>query len=292
MAAYFITSAAAAVFSWWCWPTGLICGAFIAVELGKKVRGIHYPLLVAAAYSVFWSFRWALPNPFDSGHAGHLVGENGRAGPGDPDYAFSLEPDPFGGHRPDRGALPHHSDGASKRQVIELDITKLPEAAPPEPKKALKGLHFNDWVENNYIFNLLLGGGLVVYNIFYFAKGGSLTINATNLIFMTLGLLLTPTPIQYVKRCIEGAGTAAASSCSFLCTPASRGMMLTTGLAQVIAGWFVAISTVRTLPLWSFISAGNHQHVHSLRRQPVERAGPHHDAGGHGYGREHPAGCQ
>jgi len=33
-------------------------------------------------------------------------------------------------------------------------------------------------------------------------------------------------------------------------------MMVKTGLAAVIAGWFVAISTDFTLPLWSFLSAG------------------------------------
>ena len=33
-------------------------------------------------------------------------------------------------------------------------------------------------------------------------------------------------------------------------------MMLSTGLAKVIAGWFVAISTPQSFPVWSFISAG------------------------------------
>jgi len=257
MAAYFITSMAAAIFSWVCWPTGLICGAFIAVELGKKVRGIHYPLLVASAYSGFLVFQMgftgthlilATPGTWSEKMVGLVPVTQTMLSPWNLTLSvvIGLIVVPF---LMTRMAPP-------KDDIIELDITKMPVPVPAEPKKLLKGLHFNDWVENNYFFNLLLGGGLAIYIAFYFITGGSLTINATNLIFMVLGLLLTPTPIQYVRRCIEGAGTAGGVIMQFPLYAGIQGMMLTTGLASVIAGWFVAISTVRTLPLWSFISAG------------------------------------
>jgi len=104
--------------------------------------------------------------------------------------------------------------------------------------------------------NLIIGGGLAVYTVLYFAKGGSLTIDATNLIFMILGILLTPTPIQYVKNCMEGAATAGGVIMQFPLYAGIQGMMLTTGLAEVFANAFVSISSAKTLPLWTFISAG------------------------------------
>jgi len=259
--AYFFTSCVAAIISWICWAAGLICGAFIAIELGKKVKGTHFPLLVASAYSGFLVFQMGFtstalilntPGTWSEAMVGLIPVTQTIFTPWNLFLSILIGciVTPFLMSRM----------APSKEELIELDITKLPDEAPVEPKKSLKGLPFNEWVENNYFFNALLGGGLAIYLIVYFFDGGDplakLTINSTNLIFMTLGILLTPTPIQYVRRCLEGAGTAGGVIMQFPLYAGIQGMMLTTGLASVLANGFVAISTVRTLPLWSFISAG------------------------------------
>lgn len=255
--AYFVTSAAAGVFSWICWPAGLICGAFIATELGKKIKNLHFPLLVAAAYSGFLLFQMGFTGT-------HLIlntsgtWSEALVGLVPSSQTFLTPWNIFLSVSLGIVIVPWMMTRMepSKAEIIELDPENLPEPAPQAEKVVLKGLPFNAWVENNYFFNLLLGIPMALYIVLYFMNGGELTINSTNLIFLCLGILLTPTPIQFVKRCVEGAGTAGGVIMQFPLYAGIQGIMLGTGLAGVIAGWFISISTVRTLPLTSFISAG------------------------------------
>lgn len=255
--AYYLTSAAAGVFSWLCWPAGLICGAFIAIELGKRIKNLHFPLLVAAAYSGFLVFQNGLtgshlilntPETWSEKMVGLI-----------PSFQTFLTPwNIFLSIGLGLIIVPFMMTKMSpdKDEIVVLDTDKLPNQAPQVSKISLKGLSFNDWVENNRIFNLFIGGAMALYLVFYFKDGGTLTIDSTNLIFLSLGLLLTPTPIQFVKRCIEGASTAGGVIMQFPLYAGIQGLMLNTGLASVMAGWFVSISTVKTLPLFSFLSAG------------------------------------
>ncbi len=257
--AYFFTAFVSAICCWFCWAAGLIMGAFIAKKLAKKLPGVHYPLLVASAYAGFLVFQMgftgsvslliATPGNFMEAQIGGLI----------PVSQTMLAPwNLFLSVILGLVVVPLMMRAMSPRegdQIVEIDASMLAEEEAPG-KISLKGLAPNAWMENNYIFNLIIGGGLAVYTVLYFAKGGSLTIDATNLIFMILGILLTPTPIQYVKNCMEGAATAGGVIMQFPLYAGIQGMMLTTGLAEVFANAFVSISSAKTLPLWTFISAG------------------------------------
>ena len=257
--AYFFTAFVSAICCWFCWAAGLIMGAFIAKKLAKKLPGVHYPLLVASAYAGFLVFQMgftgsvslliATPGNFMEAQIGGLI----------PVSQTMLAPwNLFLSVILGLVVVPLMMRAMSPRegdQIVEIDASMLAEEEAPG-KISLKGLAPNAWMENNYIFNLIIGGGLAVYTVLYFAKGGSLTIDATNLIFMILGILLTPTPIQYVKNCMEGAATAGGVLMQFPLYAGIQGMMLTTGLAEVFANAFVSISSAKTLPLWTFISAG------------------------------------
>ncbi len=257
--AYFFTAFVSAICCWFCWAAGLIMGAFIAKKLAKKLPGVHYPLLVASAYAGFLVFQMgftgsvslliATPGNFMEAQIGGLIPvSQTMLAPWNLflSVILGLVVVPL----MMRAMAPREGD-----QIVEIDASMLAEEEAPG-KISLKGLAPNAWMENNYIFNLIIGGGLAVYTVLYFAKGGSLTIDATNLIFMILGILLTPTPIQYVKNCMEGAATAGGVIMQFPLYAGIQGMMLTTGLAEVFANAFVSISSAKTLPLWTFISAG------------------------------------
>lgn len=255
--AYFWTSFVSAVVSLLCWAAGLICGAFIAVELGKKIKGIHYPLLVASAYSGFLVFQLGLtgsvsllvatPGHFLEKMIGIIPVSQTMLAPWNIFLAVVI------------GLLVVPSlmtiMSPPKDEILEIDPT-LFETPPSPPKAEKKDMLPNEKLENSYILNLLVGGGLAIYLVVYFLKDGALTINSTNLLFMVLGIILTPTPIEYVRRCTEGAGTVGGVVMQFPLYAGIQGMMLSTGLAKVIAGWFVAISTPQSFPVWSFISAG------------------------------------
>ncbi|MBR2560554.1 MAG: short-chain fatty acid transporter [Eubacterium sp.] len=265
-AAYFFTAFVASICCWVCWAAGLIMSAFIAKKIAAKVKGVHYPLIVAAAYAGFLVFQLgftgsvsllvATPGNFMEEQIGGLIPiSQTMTSP----YNLFLSvilglvviPLMMRASRPAKGDV-----------VIELDpaIVRAEEEERMKEEKekvSLKGLAPNAWMENNYFFNLLISVGFGIYLIYHFVfNHGSLTIDITNLIFMIAGLLLTPTPIKYVKNCIEGASTVGGVIMQFPLYAAIQGMMLQTGLAQVIADAFVSISTARTLPMWTFFSAG------------------------------------
>ncbi len=58
------------------------------------------------------------------------------------------------------------------------------------------------------------------------------------------------------------------------------GMMTATGLAGVIAKWFIAFSTPETLPFWGYHLLDHHQPLRAQRRWPLGGAGALHRAGG------------
>lgn len=256
--AYFIVSFVTAIISWAVWSVGLIAGAFMAKEVAKRVKGVHYPLLVAAGYSGFLIFQKGItgsiplmmaspPNPVLAQFPVIPVSETIFT----PWNLFlavvlGLIVQPL---------LLSRMHPTKQEDVFELDPRVFPEE-PLVVKKEKKDMSPNERLENSYWLNLILGGGLGIYLTLYFIRGGAITINSTNMIFLILGIILTPTPIAYVRRCFEGAGTVGGVIMQFPLYASIQGMMVTTGLVSVIAGWFVAISTANTLPIWTFISAG------------------------------------
>jgi short-chain fatty acids transporter len=112
-------------------------------------------------------------------------------------------------------------------------------------------------LDNARILNLLIGAAGVVYLYFHFiSRGGSLNLNIINFLFLIAGILLTRSPLHYVELVTHGGRTLGPILLQYPFYAGIMGMMLDTGLAKVMAGWFVAISTAQTLPFWSMISAG------------------------------------
>jgi len=97
----------------------------------------------------------------------------------------------------------------------------------------------------------------VIYLVNYFIqKGFTLDLNLVIGIFLFLGIILHERPINYaraVNKAIKGAGGIALQ---FPLYGGIQGLMMGTGLASVIAGWFVAISTTRTFYMLQFWAAG------------------------------------
>ena len=256
--AYFIVAFTVAVIALMVWSVALIAGAFMAKGIAKKVKGVHYPLLVAAGFSGLFVFQNGI-----TGSIPLMVATSGTFS--EPmvgiipvtqtiftswniflAVTLGLMLTPF---------ILTRMHPQKKEDIIEID----PNMFPPDPVVAVKDkkdMHINERLENSYILNLLIGGGLGIYLVLHFINGGELTINSTNMIFLVLAILLTPTPIGFVRRCAEGAATVGGVVMQFPLYVGIQGMMVATGLASVIAGWFVAISTAQSLPVWTFISAG------------------------------------
>lgn len=257
--AYFVTSLVSGLFSLLCWSTGLIVGAFMAKELAKKVKGIHYPLLVAAGYSGFLTFQMgftgsvsllvATPGNFMEPIIGGLIPvSDTMLAP----YnlitavllAFILVPLLMSKLAPEPGV----------DEILEVDPSIFGDEE--EVAIARENMTPADKLEHARILNIIVGAVGLIFLVIYFVKGGSLTIDITNLIFFIAAILLTKTPRKFIDNCIEGGKTLGPLALQFPLYAGIMAMMVKSGLAMVIANAFVSISTPRTFPLWSFISAG------------------------------------
>jgi short-chain fatty acids transporter len=113
-----------------------------------------------------------------------------------------------------------------------------------------------DKLENSQIISLIIVAAGLIYIVYHFYTAGfDLNLNVVNFIFLIAGILLHRTPIHYVRAFTEGTKGAAGIILQFPFYAGIMGMMKYSGLVAVIAGWFVAISTSVTYPVWTYISA-------------------------------------
>ncbi|MFZ5968751.1 MAG: short-chain fatty acid transporter [Bacillota bacterium] len=262
----FAVSLVSAVACWINWGFGLVIGALYARELSRQVKGVDYRLLIAAAYS------------------GFLVWHGGLSG----SIPLTLATSTANLAEMTRGAV---TDVIPTSQTIFSSfnlfisaaiIFTLPfinRAMHPEADKVItvnsealvdveSAAVFNDQltpadkIENSPILSIIIGMLGLVYIFYYFATNGfSLNLNIVNFIFLFLGILLHGTPKKFLAAISEAAKGTAGIILQFPFYAGIMGMMVGNNvdglsLAGVMSNAFVNISTPRTFPLWTFLSAG------------------------------------
>jgi short-chain fatty acids transporter len=111
-------------------------------------------------------------------------------------------------------------------------------------------------LENAWILNVIFAVAGLGYIVSTWLHGGFyLDINAVIFIFFCAGLLLHWTPIRYVQAINGAARVTGPLIIQYPIYFGIMGIMTATGLAGVIAQWFVAFSSARTLPFWSYFSS-------------------------------------
>jgi short-chain fatty acids transporter len=111
-------------------------------------------------------------------------------------------------------------------------------------------------LENAWVLNLVLvvAGSLYLANA-WARSGFSLDINSVIFIFLLLGLLLHWRPIAYVGAINNAARITGPLILQYPLYGGIMGIMTATGLAGVIAQWFLTFSTAATLPFWSYVAS-------------------------------------
>jgi len=115
---------------------------------------------------------------------------------------------------------------------------------------------FGGMLDRAWILNIILVAAAFGYLGMEITAGKfHLDINSLILIFLALGLLLHWTPIAYVEAINNAARVTGSLLLQYPIYGGIMGMMTATGLAGVIAKWFLAFSTTRTLPFWGYVSS-------------------------------------
>ncbi|HHV79170.1 MAG TPA: short-chain fatty acid transporter [Firmicutes bacterium] len=265
--AVIIVTLVAGICSWLQWGFGLIVGGLLALELVKKVEKVDYPLLIAGAYGGFVVWHQGI-----SGSVPLTV-----ASPGNPANhlekiakmvvpvsqtvfaPWNLIPAwiiilslPF--------LLAMAAPSPDKAKVLDPKVLMNMQKEEEEEEKRNRAFKPRTWaekVENSMLVNYIFCAMGVIFFLRYFAaKGFNLDLNIVNGLFLFAGLILHRTPINYVRaveKAIKGAGGIVLQ---FPVYGGIQGIMMGTGLAAVIAGWFVAISSKTTFYMLQYWAAG------------------------------------
>ena len=254
------------------WGFGLIIGALLAKEVAKKIKGLDYRLIIAAAYSgfVFWhaGISGSIPLGMTALNADGVVDNTAGAVTEivpTSQTIFSawnlimvlavvvvvafvnakMHPDP--------------------KDVVSIDPKLLEDAPDNTEVKARKDQTPAEKLENSMVLSYIVVVIGAIYLIYYFVNAGSilnaLSLNIVNLIFLILGIAFHKTPISYVRAITESAESAGGIILQFPFYAGIQGMMVTVGsngvsLASAISTAFVNISTPRTFPVLCYLAAG------------------------------------
>ena len=254
------------------WGFGLIIGALLAKEVAKKIKGLDYRLIIAAAYSgfVIWhsGISGSIPLSMTALNTDGVVENTGSA-------VTSIVPTSqtiFSAWNlimvvavvvvvafVNAKMHPHAKD------VVSIDPKLLEEIPVTPEKRSRKDLTPAERLENSMILSYIVVLVGAIYLVYYFINAGSilnaLSLNIVNLIFLILGIAFHKTPIGYVKAIMESAESAGGIILQFPFYAGIQGMMVTVGangvsLASAISNAFVSISTPRTFPVLCYLAAG------------------------------------
>lgn len=240
------------------WGFGLVAAAVFSREIAKRHR-LDFAWLLAAAYSGFLMFPPGLSSSIalaqaTPGSALNIVEKvTGQIVPLSQSLLvpfnyvpviilFIVLPWLFSRMEP------------PAEDMQPADQAKLIEEDAPKAKVKVEGLA--GILDRAWILNLALVAAAFGYLGMQMVAGKfHLDINSLILIFLALGLLLHWTPIAYVEAVNSAARVTGSLLLQYPIYGGIMGMMTATGLAGVIAKWFIAFSTTKTLPFWGYISS-------------------------------------
>lgn len=242
---------------------GLVVGALIAIEIAKRVPSVDYRLLVASAYSGFlvWHGGFSGSTPLLIATEGHFLEEEMGIIPVTETLFSSfnllivfalLITLPF--------LNAYLMKTREKTQIVNpladwKENKKVEEEKVEETAKNKQTP--SERLENSQIISILIGILGVAYIIYHFVVNGfDLNLNIVNLTMLFLGIILHQTPRRFLNSVNEAVKNVGGIIVQFPFYAGIMGMMVESGLSEIISLWFVNISNEFTYPLFTFISAG------------------------------------
>jgi short-chain fatty acids transporter len=257
--AYVFVFVIAAIASLITWGLGLVVGALLAKEVAAQLRAkgvrLHFPMLVAAAFSGFvvWHMGYSGSGPLTAATEGSFLAEQiGRTIPVS-ETTFSLwnilaavaTVIVVG------GALalvaPRGDD-----KIVELGVDAREGEADMDDEVVTPA----DRVDASRILTLVVGVALVAYLVIHFSQGGTLTLDIVNWSFLTLIFLLVRNPFELIALIKNAASNVGDILLQFPLYAGIMGIMTTTGLITVLSDFFVNVSTPQTFGFLALLSAG------------------------------------
>lgn len=249
----FVCSALA---SWLNWGFGLVVAALLARQVARRIE-IDFGWLVAAAYAGFIVWASGLSSSIalaqaTPGSALNIVQKfTGTLLPLNATIftAFNLAP-----AIAIVIVLPFVFLAMQPKDSLVATAVENPSTEPDN--LVAKGGTLAANLENAWVLNLVIVAAGAFYLWVTWSKAGiALDINAVIFIFFLLGLLLHWTPTAYVRAVDHAAHVTGPLIIQYPLYGGIMGIMTATGLAGVIAQWFMAFSSAATLPFFNFVAS-------------------------------------
>lgn len=250
---YLLTFLVSSFACWLNWGLGLVVGAFFALEVGKQNKNAHFPLVVACSYIGFLFWHAGLsgsipllvstPENFSYQWLGQLIYFDETIfsvfnlllilslllSLSSLLYFFYLQSE-----KKSKIFLSHDSNLSTDEEVNSGEPTYF------------SGFAF--WIL------LTLIGSYVFYLIF--DKKFSVSLNQVNLLLIGAGLFLQGSLHNYMLSVKRACGRLAPILVQYPLYAGIMGVMIKSGLAVQLSNSFVQLSSVKTYPLYMFLSAG------------------------------------
>ena len=239
------------------WGFGLVVGGIIAKKLAVKVKGVHYPLIIAAAYSgfTFYGLGLSASIPILISTPGHFLEENmGLIALSETIFSLPMIITTIFLFitLPLFNAMLHPKDPNNVKEIdpaLHSDTKKLKINVLEEDNT------FANKLNKSRLLSYLIGALGLIYVVVYFANGKSLDLNIINFIILFLGIILLGTPAKYTEHLSDGIKTISGIILQFPFYAGIMAIMAASGLVDTISKVFVDISTQQSLPFWGLISS-------------------------------------
>lgn len=239
------------------WGFGLIVGGVIAKKLATHVKGVHYPLIVAAAYSGFtvYGLGPSASIPLSIATADHpLESQMGIIPMSETTFSLPIIVTAIVVliTLPILNALLHPKPGDPVR---EIDTSLFTADRGVVDLDLLEKNSFASRLNNSRILSWVIGLVGLGYVVIHIVRGGPFDLNLINFLLLFLGIILLGTPMMYVTKLNEGIKTIGGIILQFPFYAGIMALMGASGLVVAISQVFVSASTPETLPFWGLLSS-------------------------------------
>ncbi|MEZ2414585.1 short-chain fatty acid transporter [Muriicola sp. E247] len=262
---YFLIVILGALFSLISWGWVVIT-AVLGRELALRIKGIHYPFLIACVYfsGIIWVSGLSSSIPLLLNTQGNFLI---KAGVLDDTISTSstlgsslnlvvllvfLFIAPFlmslllpktGNYPTLEGMMESETDQKSVTIHEEARLMKLPYKA------------FSDFLNNSRLLQYLIAIPGLIYLFSHFSsKGLDLNLNIMIFLFLMLGLVLHGTPMRYVIAMKRASGNISGILFQYPFYAGIMGIMIFTGLGEKLALWMASVASVESIPFFAFLT--------------------------------------
>lgn len=234
------------------WAFGMVVGAILAREMGKSVKGLHFPLIVAAAYSGEIIRGPSSSIPLVIAGENHFMVDQIGVIPAT-QTLFSSWNLVLSGLIFVALIVLYASIKVRPEDAIGFkdESTEEVDEEPKQDASLAERLDHSRWV------NWLMAIPPIIYIVNLIVTGKfSLNLNIVIITFFTLAILLHRSPVSFLQTVKEAVAAARGIILQFPLYAGVAGMMSSSGLVDVVAQLFIAIANEQTFPVMTFISAG------------------------------------